>query len=156
MVHNCANGGSGGGDAIMPSQQSWTVWLDSNGEQSVRSLTGASSTAAIVAALEAYSNATAKSFAEGPLTVPGTVPVAAPYLSVRQVAYLTFTDGVGHNATVALPSPHVGIFLADGVSVDPTMIAPLIATCIGTLQTGAGTLVTAFVSGSLGPGKGNT
>lgn len=137
----------------MSTQQSWTVWIDANGQQTARSLTGGSSTAAVVAALEAYSNATVKSFAEGPLSVPGTSPATAPYLSARQVAYLTFTDGVGHNAVVALPAPQLGIFMPDGQTVDPSTIGPLIAACIGTIQTGAGTLVTAFVGGSLGPGS---
>lgn len=137
----------------MPDTQGWIVWIDANGEQQVRSVTGATSPAAIVSALEAYSNAVVKSYAEGPLTTPGLTPSSAPYLSVRQVAYLNFTDGVGHYARLALPSPQVGIFLADGVSVDASMIAPLIAACIGTLRTGAGTLVTAYVSGSLGPGE---
>jgi hypothetical protein len=139
----------------MATQQSWTVWVDAQGVQSVRSLNGASSTAAIVSALEAYSNATVLTFAEGTVTAPATTPTAAAYPSVTAVAYLIFTDGAGHNARVALVAPQAAIFLSDGVSVDPTAIAPLIAACIGTLQTAAGTTVTAFVSGTLGAGGGN-
>lgn len=135
--------------------QSWTVWIDANGQQTVRSLTSQSSTAAVVSALEAYSNATALSFAEGPLVNPGASPSTGAYLSARQVAYLRFTDGAGHVAVVALPSPKSNIFMSDGVTVDPTAIAPLIAACIGVIQTGAGTLVTAFQSGSLGEGSVN-
>src|SRR5437763_751795 len=118
----------------MATQQMWVVWIDANGQQSVRSITTTTGASAILAAMQVYSNAVPKSQAEGNLVVPGGTPATAPYLSASQVAYLTFTDGAGHNASLPLVAPATSIFNADGVSVSALAIAALIAACIGVLQ----------------------
>ncbi len=132
------------------------VWVDAAGAMSTRTITAQVSAAAILSAAQAYTNAQPLETWEGAIGSGYPAPSAAAYLSAGSVVYLVFTDGVGHNVTLALPGPSTSIFLPDGVSVDPTTIAPLIAACIGTLTTAAGTVVTAFVSGQLGPGRTTT
>lgn len=140
----------------MANQQMWVVWIDANGQQSVRSITTNTGAAALLVQLVAQSNAVPKSTAEGDLVVPGGIPATTPYLSASQVAYLTFTDGANHNTTLALPSPSTSIFQADGTTVNALAIAGIIAAATGVLLTGAGTPITTFVSGQLGPGRVNS
>lgn len=139
----------------MATQQMWVVWVDANGMQSVRSITTQSGAAAILSAMTAYTNAGVLTEVEGDLIVGSPVPASAPYLSATQVAYLNFTDGMGHYARLPLVSPQSSIFQTDGISVNALAIAALISACQGNLLTGAGTLVTAFTGGQLGPGRVN-
>lgn len=133
--------------------QMWVVWVDANGQQTVTSINTSLGAGSILAALEALSNATPKTTAEGSLIVPGTLPTAADYISVRQVAKLTYTDGAGSFAVLSIPAPTLGIFGTDGDSIDPTAVASVTLVAIGNLLAGSGNPVTAFVSGVLLPGR---
>lgn len=130
-------------------------WVDANGQQSLRTITADISAAAILAAASAYTNAQPQQTWEGQILGGYPTPTSGPYLSASQVAYLRFVDATGSVGTLALPGPLTSIFMADGVTVDPSTIAPLIAACIGTLICGSGNKAVAFSSGSLGPGKVN-
>lgn len=133
----------------------WVVWIDANGQQQVRSITTLTGAAAILTELEFISNATPKTYAEGDLILPGGIPTSGPYLSVRQVAQLTFVDGTGSTAVLSVPSPLLGIFGPDGDTIDASAITALIASCIGNLLSGAGNPVVSYVKGILVSGPAN-
>jgi hypothetical protein len=63
---------------------------------------------------------------------------------------LTFTTATGELVNLSLPAPKGAIFKADGVTVDPSAIADVIAACIGNLCTAAGVAVSAYVGGVRG------
>jgi hypothetical protein len=138
----------------MATQKMTVFWADAAGLSQARTYTTAAGATALVAALQAKSNAVAADLWEGTEVTSATPATAAQFPTVQAVAYLRFTDGAGHTATVALPAPQGSIFLSDGFSVDPTQIAAIIAQAIGVVETAAGTLVTAFDSGWLGTGPG--
>lgn len=136
----------------MVDKRATVVWTDANGDSQVRSITTVSGSSGIQTQLQVYSNAVIMSDWEGDLINNAVTPSTSDYLTVKQVAYLTFTDGAGHNAVLPLPAPNTSIFNADGITVSALAIGPLIAACVGSLRTAAGSTVTAFVSGSLGRG----
>lgn len=139
----------------MAEQRMSVVWQDANGQQTVRSISTAFGGSTILGDLFALSNAAPFQYWEGTLVTPSDTPSTNPYLSARQVAYLTFRDAANNTARLALVSPHSSIFLSDGVTVDPSAISTLITDCIGNLMTAAGTTVTVFVSGVLAGGAVN-
>jgi len=101
-----------------------------------------------LAALLALSNADELNTWEGDLTVNSTpVPVNAQYPGLQQVANLVFLCADGTTAQIRLPAPKIGIMLADGVTVDASMITTLIADCVGNLQSPTGSLAVSFLSG---------
>jgi len=100
-----------------------------------------------MAAIQGVSNSDVQEWWEGTDHVLSPLPVFATYPDVSDAARLTYTDAGGSLANLTVPAPQSGIFLADGVTVDPTAIAVLTAACVGNLCSGAGGLVTAFVSG---------
>jgi hypothetical protein len=127
------------------------VWIDGAGERVIQNIRTASGASSIVAELEAVSQAKVVTSWEGTESAFTVVPGTGTYITVRQTAVLYFADVVGRVAKLYLPAPDSSIFLSDGQTVDPTTIPSLITACIGSLQTGAGTLVAAFVGGSLFP-----
>jgi hypothetical protein len=137
----------------MAIQAMTVVWQDANGSFTLRSLKTLAGAAAIATALQGKSNAAVVETWEGTDTFTGAIAGAGSYLSAGQVAYLEFTDIANNVTTVALPAPDSAIFQADGVSVDATQIAGIIAACIGALTTAAGNAVTAFKAGRLGTGR---
>jgi hypothetical protein len=122
------------------------VWVDAGGRTRVTLPTGNATLATIMAKLQLHSNADVLSWFEGPPTFLSPAPVAAVYADVVDLARLTFTDGTDL-VNLALPAPQSAIFLADGVTVDPSTIVDLTTAAIGTLLTAAGVPVTTFVGG---------
>ena len=80
---------------------------------------------------------------------PTPSPTVAQYQSVKQRANLSFLCADGSIAVLDLIAPKIGIFLADGITVDATTIPALIAACVGTLESTSGSLATAFIAGTL-------
>jgi hypothetical protein len=131
----------------MAAQKRYIVWIDSGGRTVATIPCSDPNNAALMAALENHSNAGVLSWFEGadnPLS-PTTSPAIFP--DVVDTARLTFTDAFGSLVNVALPAPQSGIFKADSVTVDPAMIADIIAAAVGHLCSSGGSLVTAYVAG---------
>lgn len=125
------------------------VWIDAQGEKVLHVITTDTGVGAIETALEAKSNAGVVECWEGLDELSSPTPTAATYPTVRATVVLTFTDGVGSFAKLFIPAPVSSIFAADGVSVDPTQIAGIIAAAVGHLVCGSGNVATAYVGGQL-------
>lgn len=125
----------------------YIVWIDVGGRTKATipcTSTGASS---IQAALLNHSNADVQEWFEGFDTVLFPSPSAALYPDVIDVARLTFTDAFGSLANLTLPAPKSGIFLADGVTVNASAIADIIAAAVGNLCSSGGGTVASYVAG---------
>jgi hypothetical protein len=132
----------------MPTQRQTTVWIDVQGKTIAHLLTTATGGSAVQAEIAAISNAAVYQAWEGDLVVPATPsPVSAPLQSVRDQATLAFQTGAGSLVRVQVPAPDIGIFQADGETVDPATIAALIAAVIADVVTADGTALTAYVAG---------
>lgn len=128
------------------------VWTDCAGQTTLRTLTSQAGAGTVQGILVGKSNAVITEWWEQQETLPAGAPTAAANPFASQVAYLNFSDGAGSSARLALPAPLASIFLADGVTVDPSQawIAAIIAA--GEVVTPAGNLITTFTGGSLGKG----
>lgn len=138
----------------MADQTRSSVWVDFNGrtrQTIVRgqdSLIVPGSLAAVEAALKAVSNADTQRCWQGPTQINGApAPVAAVYQSVADYAVLVYQDAANELVYITLVAPQAGIFMTDGETVDPPAIAGVSAAVIGTVLTGGGGLVTAYVGG---------
>jgi len=126
------------------------IWLDAGGRtrQTIpATLTGAG---LLVGDMAAFSTAAVVEYFEGVDTFTPSTPVGGTFPDVQDIARLTFKTGAGDLVQLALPAPNVGIFLPDGVTVDPSVITLIISDAIGNLCTPAGVAVTAFVGGTRG------
>lgn len=104
----------------------------------------------LIAQLNAVSNAFVREQSIGPRVTNSGSATVATYPTVRQTANLMFRDsGTGSMARVYVPAPISGIFLPDGVTVDPTTITSLIAAVTAQVLAGSGNLVDQFVGGQL-------
>lgn len=113
----------------------------------IRTATGASS---IQADIIAASNADYNDYWEGDLVINSTPSVSlGEYRAITARALLNFACADGTSVQLAIPAPQIGIFLADGVTVDATTITTLIADCIGNLESTTGSLATSFLGGFL-------
>jgi hypothetical protein len=126
------------------------VFVDGAGGSTISLTRALTSAATIQSEVLAVSNADWFNEWEGTLNIntsPSTV--VAEYQSVRQRATLTFLCADGTSARVDIVAPKLAIFLADGVTVDSTMITSLITACVGTLLSATLSPATAFLSGVL-------
>jgi len=110
------------------------VWVDSGGNNTITLLRTSTGAGTIEGDILALSDADWFNQWEGTLFVNGSpAPTFAQYPSVTQQATLQFMCADGTVARVDIPAPQIGIFLSDGVTVDPSMITTLITDCIGNL-----------------------
>lgn len=130
------------------------VWVDAGGNSVITRVNSQGGAAGIMADALAVSNADWQQDWEGGLSVNGTPsPTAAEYSPANVVAQFVFTTtSPGVLVTLRVPSPQIGIFLADGRTVDLTNAAvlTLIAACVGTLCNDAGDTATACIAGFIG------
>ena len=131
------------------------VWQDAANGSTLRTLTTLAGAPLTMAALQMFSNAGIQEWWEQLDNVLSTLPTAAPNPWASQVAYLLFQDNGGLSARLALPAPLASIFLPDGVTVDPTLITPILSAAQAEVVTASGALVTKFQGGSLGKGPTN-
>ena len=131
------------------------VWVDAQGERRAHAIVSAMGCSGICGALVAHSNAVEESISEGTLVVPGHLPTVATYPSVRTNVRLGFVAASGSRANLYLPAPQNNIFLPDGTTVDPSLIADIISAATGNLLAGDGTAVTLFTGGELHAGAIN-
>lgn len=132
----------------MAAQKRSIVWIDAGGRTRVTIPCANPDNAAIMAALLAHSNGGIQEWWEGPDNILTPSATAAVFPDVADLARLTFTDGGGNLAVLALPAPLSSIFLADSVTVDSTQITSIITAAVGHLCTAAGSVVTAYVAGT--------
>lgn len=127
------------------------LWVDAAGGSTISLIRAVTSAASIETELLAVSNADWFNEWEGTLNINLTPsPVAAEYQSVSQQATLVFLCADNTTARVNLIAPKLSIFMADGVTVDPTTITSLIAACVGTLLSATLSPAVAFQNGILG------
>jgi hypothetical protein len=128
------------------------LWADAAGGQTITRINTFAGAAAIQTAVLAMSNADFLQSWEGPLTVNGApAPTAAQYLPVVPFALLYYLCADGTTAQLRIPSPQVGIFLADQATVDPAnaLIVALNTVVVGSMTNESGSLVTGYQAGRL-------
>ena len=104
----------------------------------------------IVAALNGVSNAFIREESSGARTSHTGTGTVATYPTVRSTANLQYRDSTtGAMARVYVPAPVSGIFLPDGVTVNPSAISTLNTAVIGAVLAGSGNVVDTFVGGQL-------
>jgi hypothetical protein len=134
----------------MADQARTIIWIDSNGftnQTLVRSNPDAST---IQAKMLLHTNADVLNWWEGPPNINSTpTTLSGLYVTVGDQARLLFLDTAGSLVTFNLPAPLLSCFLADGVTVDPSAIADLIAAIIADGQSSAGNSIASFVAGNL-------
>jgi hypothetical protein len=128
-----------------------TLWVDAAAGQTIYRVRTSSGIGAILPAIVAASNADWLQCWEGPESTNTPVPTAAQYLPTKPAALLYFLCGDGSTAILRIPSPQVGIFLADQVTVDPTnaLVITLVAACVGSLQSASGSTAVSLQAGVL-------
>ena len=132
------------------------LWTDYGGSNTITKIETNGGASSIVEAIQDISNADWVNRWEGPTGFNTASTTFAQYPAASQQALMQFMCADGTVARLAIPAPQIGIFLADGVTVDSTMIADLIAACVGTLAAPSGSLATSFLVGILQrrPGTG--
>lgn len=126
------------------------LWVDAGGGSTITLIRSTTGAAGIQSAILGVSNADWFNEWEGTANVnTSPAPTAAPNQSVLTQASLVFLCANGTQVTLQIPAPQAGIFLADGVTVDSTMITSLIAACVGTLVSSSASPATAYLSGLL-------
>jgi len=130
-------------------QRTAMIWTDAQGENALHVITTAVSGAAIPPDLANLSNAFISSQWAGTNVIPATSGSTDTYPTVRVTAQLIYRNATGSIAKLWIPAPMAGMFLADGVTVDPTAVAGLNMDVLGNLLAGDGTPVTQYVGGQL-------
>lgn len=123
------------------------IWLDAGGRTTLTIPCTSAGASSIMSALQGKSNADVQEWWEGFDNVLFPTPSSSLYPDTTDSARLTFTDTSGSLANLSLVAPQASIFMADGVTVNPAAIAAIIGASIGNLCSGAGGVVTSYVSG---------
>lgn len=132
----------------MAKQRQSVVWIDVNGKTRQTIFLANATGSTIRAKLLLHSNADVFDWSEGvDHTNLSPLPTNAIYNSVGDTAVLLFADGSGNQASLALPAPQSGIFLADTVTVDASAIADIVTAATTYLVNSAGNTVTTFLTG---------
>lgn len=126
------------------------VWVDASGRVRATGLVGAPTLGGVQAALRGHSNADVQQQVEGPVVDYAPAPVAGTYPSVRDQATLIFAAADGTQTQVILPAPKAAVFMADGQTVDPSVINDIIVAVVAAVQTASGAAVTNYVGGVRG------
>lgn len=143
----------GSGEDAVTDQARGIVWADATGRTRLTIVKSVGSSSAIEVALQGASQAGVLYDWASAMGVAIGTAAAAQYQAANQTAQLLFTTAAGSLIYLTLPAPQIGIFLADGKTIDATTIPALIAACIGTLSDGAGNVATAFIAGNLTASK---
>jgi hypothetical protein len=122
-------------------------WVDNAGNSGQGQHFAAANPCSILTNMQAVSRCGIAWNVDGPVDGAIGVPSAGAFPSVEDTARLIFQKGDGSLVSLLIQAPDDSIFLADGVTVDPTTIVALIAACVGELSDQAGTTVTAYVAG---------
>jgi hypothetical protein len=126
------------------------IWIDNN-SFTTQTIVGSDPDASTIQAkLLLHSNGDVLNWFEGP-PHPNPTPSTsgAVYVTVSDTARLLFLDSGGSLVTLNLPAPQASVFLADGVTVDPSAIADIIAAFIADGRSALGNPIASFVAGNL-------
>jgi len=135
------------------------IWVDANGKQTITRIRTGTGAAGIQAAILGASNADYSAWWESAETTNGSpAPVAAAYQGNQPMAQLLYLCADLTIATLLLPAPAVGNFLADQETINPTA-APIAAitaaaTAAGGLVSTTGSPATTLLGGKLLPYRG--
>jgi hypothetical protein len=116
----------------------------------LRTLTGYT---AVVNDLRAISEADVDWCAQGTYETHTAAPPGGTYPTTNDSVPLLFETTAGTQVKVTLVAPSSSIFMADGETVDPAMIATLIADVIGNVTDPAGNAVVSYIGGVLQKNK---
>jgi hypothetical protein len=137
---------------VSPTNRLILEWLDfaSGYLRSGSWLNIVASPAALIAALQAASNANLLYATAGNPVVGTVTPADSLYPSVQDIAQLVFITTALTQVPLVIPAPLASAFGAGGQTVDPSdpNIAAVIAAATGVLADQSGNIVTAFVSGA--------
>jgi hypothetical protein len=134
-----------------------TVWLDARGYTSITLVrTASGGIGPILSDMQALTNADWSLCWEGPLSTQVPSTTAAVYEAGMQRARLVFGAADGTEVDIIIPAPQIGIFLADGITVDSSNanVAQLITDVIANGVSASGSAVTAYLSGYMEPTRG--
>lgn len=122
--------------------------MDATGSTTSTQINGSLTLAGVQAALLAVSNADYVREFEGTSVANGSPsPIAAPFETVMDQAFLWFVTAAGTLVQVTVVAPQSSIFMADGMTVDPTSVAGVVAAVVGTVTDQNGNVTTAFTAG---------
>lgn len=101
--------------------------------------------------LQSQSNAYIAQIAEGVVTTfTFPAPVPNPYPSVVQLAVCTYLDSASNQGTIKIPAPKRSIFLADGITVNPAILANILSNAlVDSFVSPQGNAISSMVSGVL-------
>ena len=134
----------------MADQSRSIVWIGPGTGLTITRVRTATGAGTIQTDMLAVSNADYNDYWEGDLVINSSpAPTNAEYRAITARALLNFLCADGTSVQLAIPAPQIGIFLADGVTVDASTITTLIADCIGNLESTTGSLATSFLGGFL-------
>lgn len=126
------------------------IWVDGAGGSTITLIRADTDASSIETELLAVANSDWFNEWEGALNInTSPLPTIAAYQSVAQRATLSFQCADTTIATVQIVAPKGSIFLADGVTVDPSMITSLITACVGTLLSSTLSPAVTYVGGIL-------
>lgn len=135
------------------------VWVDANGKNSITRIRTGTGATALLAAVLAASNGDYQSWWESAETLNGApAPVAATYQPLQPMAQLLYLCTDLSVATLNVPAPILGLFLADKETVDPASAAAVAITtaalAAGGLVSATASAATALLGGKLLPYRG--
>jgi len=126
------------------------VWIGAGTGATITRIQTATGADTILTDMLAVSQADFNDKWEGDLIINSSpAPPGGQYPGLQQQCLLQFLCADNTTAILRLIAPSISIFLADGVTVDSTAIATLIADCVGNLESATGSLATAFLGGFL-------
>lgn len=131
------------------------VWSDVTGRTRLTVIKATTNPCSILNAVQALSNADVLYNWDGTIDPTIGTTTAAQYQAVQQWCSLTFQTGSGSILRLTVPAPSLGIFLADGKTVDPAnaSVIALVAACIGNLSDGGGNTAAVYLGGVLQPDR---
>src|SRR5215472_3830787 len=134
----------------MATQTRSIIWLDVAGFTTQTLIRSDPDASTIQAKMLLHSNADFAGWWEGPTNNNSSpAPVDAPYFTTADQARLLFLDTGGSLVTLNLHAPQLGIFLSDGVTVDPSAIADLTAAFIADGRSVSNLPIASYVNGNL-------
>ena len=134
------------------SQYRSTVIADANGGRTIILLRSTAGAGGIQGGILNCSTGDYLQYWESAVTNNGApAPPGGGYQQVTLQAILYFACADGTVAQVVIPAPALGIFLADGDTVDPAnaFVAGLITACVGNLESASASQATAYLGGRL-------
>lgn len=124
-------------------------WLDSGDRRSATHyhLVDGADPAALLAALQAHSNAGLQEWAIGQAHVVNGATQGGPFDTLNDLAELRYCTASGPCTTVFVAAPKIAVFFGGSSEVDPGQISDLMAAALGTLADITGEPVVRYATG---------